>query len=429
MESDAPYAFKPLVWQTASRQASSPAAHGDPSSAAEPSGLHVCSHADGIARARRPRLDGLEIGAAWMEAERLLRSRRPSGRASIEGGAGEGVRFEREGVEGRSQMDGRWTASRRPEARPPFSEIAQLGSQDTKAKTDGSGAACLSDRRADDGRLTTARTGREATRARREGAIDCSPKLGSQKPRRRNVRPGLRSWLGRRLPAPAAAAKGTSRRSCTRQTTPTGTTRPVDPYDHSPLSTKSEFGRRRTAPRTAVHAPACKPLAARLSTMPSDRPSPAPPPPAQTFSSSPPADEPAASHRADRPLPPSSSSAYTLYDGSGSPILPSSKRSSASSSAAVAAAKAAAAAVDDDALTAAGATTPLARQRTVTDSSGKVYPTRPGRGVLVGEPLTNVATNEQITYIDFPDMDPEVRPLRGPGRGKTGRGTRADLAP
>lgn len=134
--------------------------------------------------------------------------------------------------------------------------------------------------------------------------------------------------------------------------------------------------------------------------MPSDRPSPPPPPPQTCSSSSPTAgNEPAASHRADP-----SSSAHTLYDGSDIPIMPSSKRSSASSAAA-----GKPAAFDPDALTAAGATTPLARQRTVTDSSGKVYPTRPGRGVLVGEPLTNVATNEQITYIDFPDMDPEVR--------------------
>lgn len=144
-----------------------------------------------------------------------------------------------------------------------------------------------------------------------------------------------------------------------------------------------------------------------------------PSPPMQTFSPS--TALPVASHRTE--LPPASPSVPTLND---SPYLPSSKCSSASSSAATAAA------LELDVLTAAGATTPLARKRTVTDSSGKVYPTRPGRGVLLGEPLTHTVTHEQITYIDFPDMDPEVRCRASCGRegagGRSGRKPRKEAS-
>lgn len=55
-----------------------------------------------------------------------------------------------------------------------------------------------------------------------------------------------------------------------------------------------------------------------------------------------------------------------------------------------------------------GLTVPLARQTTV-ECGGLIYPTRSGRGEAVGEPLTHITTNERITYIDFPDGDPEVR--------------------
>jgi hypothetical protein len=57
----------------------------------------------------------------------------------------------------------------------------------------------------------------------------------------------------------------------------------------------------------------------------------------------------------------------------------------------------------------------LTRVRTV-ELEGKVYPTRLGRGEEIGEPLRDAVTREEVTYIEWPEGDPEVstaRPLAG----------------
>ena len=48
---------------------------------------------------------------------------------------------------------------------------------------------------------------------------------------------------------------------------------------------------------------------------------------------------------------------------------------------------------------------------TTVELAGKVYPTRLGRGEEIGEPLRDAITREEITYIEWPDNDPEVRTM------------------
>lgn len=49
----------------------------------------------------------------------------------------------------------------------------------------------------------------------------------------------------------------------------------------------------------------------------------------------------------------------------------------------------------------------LKRVRTV-ELNGKQWPTRTGGGEMIGEPLRDARTHEEITYIDWPEGDPDV---------------------
>lgn len=50
----------------------------------------------------------------------------------------------------------------------------------------------------------------------------------------------------------------------------------------------------------------------------------------------------------------------------------------------------------------------LQRVGTVDDTLGRLYRTHTGGGERIGEPLRDARTNEEITYIDWPEGDPEV---------------------
>jgi len=48
------------------------------------------------------------------------------------------------------------------------------------------------------------------------------------------------------------------------------------------------------------------------------------------------------------------------------------------------------------------------KRMTTVELAGQMYRTREGRGETVGEPLRHAITNEDITYIDWLEGDPEV---------------------